>query len=101
MAINVSPTDILAPMEFVWSVIVDFNSYTEYNPFHRRVRVLLDPSTNHRKIEMAVNLLNPTAGSLPSPESCFTVPAERIFYVDARADCCILLCELLLCWTLA
>lgn len=78
-------------MTRVWKEILDFDSYKEYNPFHRHVEVQEDSKTGIKYVAMRVNLFAPTKDLLLPPKSYRFLQPERIFYVDEREDCCILM----------
>lgn len=77
------PVRINAPRKLVWETMLDFEAYEEFNPFHRRVRVVRDEATGDRYMEMKVNskVANEKDDRLVAPETCM-VAREKIFYVD-------------------
>ncbi|KAH9258613.1 hypothetical protein BASA81_003115 [Batrachochytrium salamandrivorans] len=85
------PVTINAPLAVVWQQVLEFDSYKEFNPFHRHVEVLEDTGTGKRYMSLHVALMNPQSGVLPPHQSCFVGDKERVFYVDERDECCILL----------
>lgn len=85
------PVKISAPLAVAWQQVLEFDSYKEFNPFHRHVEVWERADSGQRQLSLHIVLLNPQAGVLPPHLSCFAGNKERVFYVDERDECCILL----------
>lgn len=79
----VDPIEIKAPKAVVWGLILNFDSYTEWNPFHRQVKVVAD-SGGRRFVRMWVNFgAHHLDGLIPVSQSS-PLSDERILYVDDR-----------------
>ena len=75
IVIRPKPVVIDASPEDVWRVLLDFDKYPEWNPFHRRVRVVDQPGG-----KVAVHLtvdLGPLLGVVESEETVYYVDEKR------------------------
>ena len=83
-----APVEVDASVDVVWSVVMDFEAYGEWNPLHRRVRVLKDEESGERAVEMMLNphaTKNGPLASLADPVqrgALRKVPVETLLYVD-------------------
>lgn len=75
IVIRPTPVVIAAPPEYVWRVLLDFERYKEWNPFHRDVRVVDQPGGT-----VAVSLtvdMGELLGTLVSEETVYYVDEKR------------------------
>ena len=72
MAISASPSA-------VWCVLLDFGAYGEWNPFHRNVEIVQQPSGT-RAVRMTVDM-GPLLGTIVSEETIWYVDSQRHIFV--------------------
>ena len=79
VAIRPPPVDIDAPAEAVWQTLLDFEHYSEWNPFHRKVEVVargVSEDDEERAVRMTVKM-GPLLGTVVSAETLCYVDSER------------------------
>jgi hypothetical protein len=76
VTIRPPPVAIDAPRATVWAVLVDFERYGEWNPFHRKVEIVNEtrPDGDTVAVRMTVNM-GGLLGTLISTETSASAPA--------------------------
>lgn len=75
ICVRPSPVDIAAPVEVVWDVLLDFEAYGQWNPFHSRVDVV-EQEDGAVALQMQVQM-GGLLGELISTEVVWYVDATR------------------------
>lgn len=65
--------EIAAPVARVWQILADFNSYPEWNPFHRSVKGAQQPGST---LEITIQLPNGNAASSKTKLLIFNPSSE-------------------------
>lgn len=77
VTIRPPPIEIEASPSYVWSVLIDFDSYAEWNPFHRKVEIVTQPRPTGDTV--AVRMTVKMGGLLGT-----LVSTETIYYCDSK-----------------
>ena len=86
----VKPLQINAPMSLIWKEILDFPSYTSWNPFHRQVKIF-ENTQGERFVRMWINYGASKTQELIPVEKASPLSDEKLIYVDERERFCILI----------
>ena len=79
IVIRPPPVEIDAPPHVVWEAFIDFDSYAEWNPFHRKVEVVEqgEGSDAHTVSVRMTVAMGPILGTLVSTEAIGYVDSQR------------------------
>lgn len=86
IVIRPKPVEISAPVGVVWDAFLDFDRYSEWNPFHRKVEVVEEGEGPQATaaVRMTVNM-GPILGTLVSTETiCYVDSARKILMYSAK-----------------
>ena len=71
------PVEIDAPPHVVWEAFIDFDSYAEWNPFHRKVEVVEEGEGSATVSVRMTVAMGPILGTLVSTEAIGYVDSQR------------------------
>ena len=86
IVIRPKPVKISASIDDVWDAFLDFDSYSEWNPFHKKVEIVEegDGPEATAAVRMTVDM-GPILGSLVSTETiCYVDSARKILMYSAK-----------------